>query len=218
MKGETVDAKEEAWVEYIKERRVVALLERDPHYFGDRPCWTCDAVSCETQEGLTVEEFMCAIAQTLRNLGLDATYDARSVIVANCVFEAKQRYYRKSFQFCGRTYRSGNVLQAAVDLLQELPQRIAQREEAVRRASLLNAARELDKKLREGGTGLRVSVVGGDKFMLSYVSDDLDGVTAVATKVDEQLRALSDAWWQSLMSAEVAAIAHFTAEGGFSLN
>lgn len=162
-----------------------------------------------------MRELMAAVAETLRNMGVEATSGYDYVEIAGVQYECRQRWNRKTFTFLGRTYKTGNTLQAVMDLLIELPKQQARREAALREQRNVEKATELSRRLRS--MGMAVTYYAG-KFILQYTCEDIDDLVDVSTKLQSYLEAASDAEWQELLAIKPTTIARFTAEGGFSLN
>lgn len=147
-------------------------------------------------------DFLEAVAQSLRNFGFD---DAVSIF--GYVEVQKVRFHaqplRKQFQFCGRTYKIGNVQQAVIDLIRQLPDLIEMRKKAIR-------LQELNALLKP--YNLRIAKIANG-YTLTYAAD-LDKLESIAKQI-------IDATEISFASIDVALgslTATFTAEGGFSLN
>ena len=158
-----------------------------------------------------MQQFLEAVAQSLRNLGFeDAVAEGSCVQLRGVRFEGRE-LHRRSFRFCGRTYRSGNVVQAVLDLIQALPDYLARREKelAARRAEMELEA--LNRGLADRGLHIDKDWLGN--YKLSYKAP-LEQLMRVAKQIAEQ---------QDIVFAEVDAAlgklsVTFTSEGGFSLN
>lgn len=158
-----------------------------------------------------MEQVLKAIALTLRNLGFDdATVENDAVILRGIHFQARTWYGRKSFTFCGRTYRTGNVKQAVLDLIQALPDAIAKRERAMELRRQEMRLEELNKKLSD--SGLQV-VCYGTQYELHYKAS-LDRCEEVA----RQIMNAEEIAFASIDSRLAALSTTFDSEGGFSLN
>ena len=160
-----------------------------------------------------MREVLEAIAQTLRNLGVEATSDYDSVTCNGCCFYA--RGHRRGFHFCGRFYKTGNVKQAVLDLLLEMAVRIRQRDEYRIHLANVEAARALTAKLDGAMT---VSYDRRLGFVLTFTSSDLAMLSGVAAKLAAELNAEWTATWAALQTQKSDIPVRFTAEGGFSLN
>jgi len=174
-----------------------------------------------------METLMRGIADALSRLGVAVHAGRDYVSVGGMEFYAERRG-RKSFRFCGRTYITGNVVRAAVDLLQELPVRVRQAEEEQARRARYAEERalrmrnyELAKELTSRFSSLGMTIEWtGSAFRLTYECHDAADLRTVAEKVAHEMEAAAESAWQSLLSeaAEVPTTVKFTAEGGFSLN
>lgn len=157
-----------------------------------------------------MEEFLAAVAQSLCNLGVQATYTSTYVEVCGCRFNIRTRYYRKSFVFCGRTYRSGNVQTAVLDLLTMLPHYTAQREQELQRQREAMRLKAINDSLQ--GHGLHITRTSAT-YELTYRAD-LDRLEAVA----KQIAAQQEVVFNEVDAALERFTVTFTPEGGFSLN
>lgn len=165
-----------------------------------------------------MQELMSAIAQSLRNLGFsDATSGYDYVRVRGCEFRSHGS--RGSFMFCGRRYKTGNTLQAVLDLIRELPSRVAQIEEAKKEGAKMRAAQALTKRLDDPDMRVEYNTYF-QKFTFTYTCTDLANVASVAERIAAELAAASEAAWNEIVleSKTNKTFAKFTAEGGFSLN
>lgn len=166
-----------------------------------------------------MQEIMQAVAQSLRNLGFsDATSGRDYVRVRECEFSAYScSYMNKRFTFLGRTYRSGNVMRAVLDLIRELPQRLAQIEERKLELSKEKAAVALTKSLDD--PDMKVTYYNG-KFTFTYSCTDLSGISQVAERIAKEMAIASEQAWNEIVleSKTNPSFARFTAEGGFILN
>lgn len=158
-----------------------------------------------------MRQFLVAIAQSLRNLGIeDAIADGESVHLHGICFHVRTHWNRKSFTFCGRTYRYGNVKQAVLDLLQSLPEMLARRD---RELELRRRDLQL-KALNESLVSSGVTIVrSGDSYELRYTAD-LNQLATLAQQI-ANAEAISFAAIDTMLDKLSAT---FDAEGGFSLN
>ncbi len=163
-----------------------------------------------------MEEFMQSIATSLRNFGcIDAESGYDYVRVRGCEFYATN-HRRGGFWFLGRHYKSGNTIKAIMDLLQEFPERLRQRDEALHHQSNERAAKALTKKLDD--PDMRVTYTYG-KFVFTYSCTDLSNVAQVAERMATEMAAAAEqAWNEILSSPRPNTYVKFTSEGGFSLN
>lgn len=165
-----------------------------------------------------MQPLMRAIAQSLRNLGFsDATAGTDYVRVCGCEFWA--RGYRGCFTFCSRRYKTGNTLQATVDLIRELPSRVAQIEEAKKEKANHLAAQCLTKQLDDPDMRVEYNTYSR-KFVFTYTSTDLTSFSTVVTRISNEMAAAAEQAWNEIVleSKNNTTFAKFTAEGGFSLN
>lgn len=165
-----------------------------------------------------MHKLMLAIAESLRNLGFsDAVAGTEYVRVRGCEFWVQS--YRGSFIFCGRRYKTGNTLQATVDLIRELPARVAQLEEAKRQRANEMAAQKLTKQLDDPDMQVTYNYYS-KKFVFTYTSTDLTSFSTVVTRISNEMAAAAEQAWNEIVleSKNTQTFARFTAEGGFSLN
>lgn len=159
-----------------------------------------------------MREFLYAVAATLRNVGFaDAVVDGCAVRVSGVRFLCLQPMYRRSFQFCGRYYRSGNVKQATLDLLRDLPRMLAYAEQQHEAQTLQRRIESINKSLKD--CGLRIRHEGGDKYRLSY-SASLEMLERVACQIADA----QDIAFAPIDTLFERVNATFDSEGGFSLN
>lgn len=171
-----------------------------------------------SRKGDKMKELMQAIAQTLQNLGFsDAEAGHYSVKVRGCEFLAI--YSHGSFMFCGRRYKSGNTLTATIDLIQELPLRLRQLEEAKIEKSKILVAEKLTKSLDDPCMKVTYNHCKR-KFIFTYTCSDLDTISTITQRIAAELAAASEQAWNEIVleSKTNKTFAKFTAEGGFSLN
>lgn len=157
-----------------------------------------------------MREFLEAVAQTLRNLGCGASAGDCHVRVNNMEFYADR--HGNSFRFCGRSYRYGNVLNATLDLLRELPERerkrLAQLQQKANQLAAASLTRDLDDPC------MHITYVY-NQFVFTYKCDNLDMLRSMVTKITQEMQAAADAEWEKLLSTPVTSTVRFTAEGGF---
>jgi len=155
-------------------------------------------------------EFLEAVAQSLRNVGMEATATEYYVEVRKIRFEIHVRN-SKQFRFCGRWYRAGNAATAVVDLLLELPRLEKERQrllEARRQEAEIAA---LNKGLE--GRGLSIKKLHNNTYELTYKSD-LERIRLVADQIAKE----QDIKFAQVDEALAKLSVTFTSEGGFSLN
>lgn len=158
-----------------------------------------------------MNEFLEAVAQTLRNLGFEgAVASDCAVQLSGIRFEAWERG-RRSFQFCGRTYKSGNVQTAVLDLIRQLPSLVARREREVESRREQMRLEALNKSLESHG--IQIVCAGAGSYYLTY--------RASLERLEEVAKQIANA--QEVSFAPIDGLlaklnATFTSEGGFSLN
>lgn len=118
-----------------------------------------------------MDEFLNAIAKTLHNLGCESVYVSDDTIIVKGIrFGCYQ--HRKTFTFCGRLYKHGNVLQATMDLLVRLPELCERRDKALR-------LHKLNEEVAASGVTI---VESGSGYQLRY-SSDFDTVASLARQI-----------------------------------
>lgn len=156
-----------------------------------------------------MNEFLEAVAQTMRNLGVEARVYDDWLVCGGMEFQC-QRTRGRGFRFVGRTYRTGNVTQAAVDLVGRLAafrRQVEAKQEHARRVAAANA---LTEKLDCG----MIVVYDSGKFRLHYECDSIEEIERMALRLSQELAAE----WDALLTQKLETTARFTSEGGFSLN
>ncbi len=114
------------------------------------------------------------------------------------------------FRFLGRTYRRGNVVLAAIDLVGRLASLRVAAEAQCEEYRRTLAAAALTKKL---DCGMVVQYNDG-KFTLTYESSSIEDIERCAQRLALELAFE----WDALLATKLDTNVRFTSEGGFSLN